>query len=266
MTEHLPDEAYAIALALLPDIGPARLRDMMQRGPGPRCVGEAGEPNPRSPYRGGEGVAATLRPRHHRPAARKLLVSGAAQGDSRSPGRIVLSRRSESTEWKTDGSSGRHVGSDQVRDRRGSAARGGAFRCRGECCLRAGPRHRWCGSRRCLRSRSTADRRRCGRSRRRVPASSHPPLGARGGARGDRLRITGGGEDREVAIPGPQSSSRSVERRGRRGREPARRWVQAHRQRRDWPRDRAGCSARLHTQCDVRRTQCDVVRRRVSCP
>jgi DNA processing protein len=32
MTEQLPDEAYAIALALLPDIGPARLRERMSEG------------------------------------------------------------------------------------------------------------------------------------------------------------------------------------------------------------------------------------------
>lgn len=46
MTEQLPDESYAIALALLPDIGPARLRDMMNAGPAQRAWEKLVNPTP----------------------------------------------------------------------------------------------------------------------------------------------------------------------------------------------------------------------------
>ncbi len=266
MTEQLPDEAYAIAVALFPDIGPARLREVMSQGPAQRAWEKLANPTPQA-----RAAVAKLWQRHcdlgitvllpdscwyperlrETPEAPAVLF---CRGDPR-----ALSGRPTAALVGTQAPTRYGIGvaaqlGAELSDVGVSVVSGLALGIDG-----------------------AAHEGACG--------AGAPPIGVVAGGvdlayprRHTRLwervmehgvivsESPAGAKTEKWRFPVRNRLLAALERCGRRGREPARWRFEAHRQRRHCPRDRSGRSARLDTECDIRRTQRDVVRRRVSGP
>ena len=84
MTSELPEEAYAIALSMLPGVGPARLRELLAKLL-PRSPGRASRALERGTRRGGEAVVAVLRSGDHRGFGEPPSLPEAALGIAAPP-------------------------------------------------------------------------------------------------------------------------------------------------------------------------------------
>jgi len=207
----LPQEAYAVALASMPSMGPARLRTLL-----------AADPPARAWERANEGSRASVRDvarawQRQTSLGIRVLLAGQPGyparlvDDPQAPALLFCLGDPTALAGAPDRCIGGHACADPLWHRRRRTVRRRSLRGWCQRGLGSGPGDRRCRARGGLWRRRAACRCRGGRAGPRLPAAARAPVGAGGVVGGHRVRVPGGGAHGEVALSGPQPPSGRTE-------------------------------------------------------